>query len=278
MNIRMKATLASALVAGLLAGAANADIAINSVSDSYSQSFNSLPIQNSGTSTWTDNSTLGGWYRRANVSNADQTQDPELVNYAVQGSNVGPAGFYNVSTANNSDRAIGFRVDGQPGGLKKGSVGVIFENNSGTTLTGFDVAYRGEQWYRSGNATTLLFQWRVVDSFADISNDIDIALAGWNDAGALSWAVAAGGSATWINGTTAGNYTNIIGSVTGMSLGDGQKLILRWRIAETGESKAGLMIDDVTVNNFQAIPEPATLGLIVSFGAGVVAIRRIFAL
>jgi len=264
--------LASALSVVLLAGGANADVSINSVSYVYTQDFNSLTVQDAGTFSWTDNSTLNGWYRRSNVNNSDQTPDPELVDYAVKGSNVGAAGFYNVSTAGNADRALGFRINGTPEGLKKGSLGVIFDNNTGTTLTGFDLSYTGEQWYKSVNDTTLEFQWRVVDSFADINNDIDRAQSGWSAEGSpLAWFVA-GSANGWANGMS--NSTNISGSVTGMSLAPGQKLVMRWRIPETGEGKAGLMIDDVTVSNFIAIPEPTTLSLIAVSGLSAMFVRR----
>ncbi len=250
MKNMQKLTMALATI-GLMAGIAGADIGITNLAQSYTQDFNTLPTQDTGTFTWTDNSTLDGWYRRANVSNADQTPDPDLVDYAVKGSSVSTSGFYNVSSAGNSDRAVGFRVNGQPAGLKKGSLGVIFDNNTGTTLTGFDLSYHGEKWYQSVNETTLLFQWRVVDSFADINNDIDRAQTGWNDAGALSWTVAGGAVNTWVNGTEAANSTNFSGSVTNnMSLAPGQKLVIRWRIAETGVGRAGLMIDDVQINNW----------------------------
>lgn len=252
--------LSAAAAALLTAGYAAADISINSTSDSYSQNFNGLPNQDSGTFTWTDNSSLNGWYRRANVNNTDQTMDPDLVDYAVKGANVGNPGFYNVSTAGNSDRAAGFLVNGQPGGLKKGSLGVVFANNTGTTLTGFDLAYQGENWYKAVNETTLLFQWRVVDSFADINSDIDRAQDGWNDSGALSWTVAADTANAWVNGTA--NTASLSASISGMALADGQKLVMRWRIAESGAQRAGLMIDDVTVNNWVTIPEPSTAGML----------------
>ena len=273
MKNRMQLVLASVLVVGLV-GNASADVAINSTSDSYTQDFNSLPTQDAGTFTWTDNSTLNGWYRRANVNNSDQTPDPDLVDYAVKGANVGAPGFYNVSTAGSNDRAVGFRINGDPNGLKKGSVGLIFDNNTGTTLTGFDVAYQGEQWYQSFNETTLVYQWRVVDSFADINNDIDRAQAGWSAEGSpLAWYVGAGTANAWMNGKV--NSTNISGSVTGMSLAPGQKLIMRWRIALTGVNQAGLMIDDVVVDNWVAIPEPATFGLLMVFGISAIFIRRL---
>ena len=272
MKNRIKIMLASAVAVAvsLMTGIAEADIQINSVSDTYTQNFNSLPTQDSGTFSWTDNSTLNGWYRRSNVNNTDQTPDPDLVDYGVKGSNVGPAGFYNVSTAGNDDRAVGFRINGQASGLKKGSIGVIFDNNTGSTLTGFNLSYKGEQWYKSVNDTTLEFQWRVVDSFADINNDIDRAQSGWSaEGGPLAWFVAGGDANSWINGMS--NSTNISGSVTGISWAAGQKLVMRWRIPETGQGKAGLMIDDVS---FAAIPEPTTLSLVAVSGLSALLLRR----
>lgn len=252
MRNRQVFTVAFAII-GLVAGAASADIGITNLAQVYTQDFNTLTNQDAGTFTWVDNTTLDGWYRRANVNNSTQTEDPDLVDYAVQGSGVGSPGFYNVSTAGNPDRAAGFRINGQPGGLKKGSLGMIFDNDTGMTLTGFDVAYQGEQWYQAVNETTLVFQWRVVDSFADINNDIDRAQAGWSAEGSdLAWTVPAGANNTWVNGTEAANSTNFSGSVTGMSLAPGQKLVIRWRIAESGVGRAGLMIDDVQIDNWVA--------------------------
>lgn len=224
-----------------------------------------MPTANTGTFTWEDNSTLEGWYRRANVSNSNQTPDPGLIDISAQGSNVGPVGFYNASTANNSDRAVGFRIDGQPSGLKKGSVGVVFTNNTGLTITGFDLGYTGEQWYRSVNDTTLFLQYAVVNSFADdISGDIDRSQPGtWTGVSALSWTVEGGDTNTWTNGTEPA-FTNVFEPMTisGLSIADGQDLVIRWRIAETNENQAGLFIDDVTFGNITAIPEPSTYAVI----------------
>lgn len=246
----------------LAAPALHGSLPIVSTDFAYSQDFNSLPTANTGTFTWADNSTLAGWYRRANVSNADQTPSPHLVDLSAQGSNVGPIGFYNASTANNSDRAVGFRINGQPDGLKKGSVGVVFANNTGTTITGFDLGYTGEKWYQAINDTTLLVQYAVVNSFAaDINGDIDRAQADtWTDVGALSWTVnGVEGTNSWANGTQAGNF-NVFEPMTisGLSIADGQELVIRWRIAESGVNRSGLFIDDVT---FTVIPEPSTVAV-----------------
>lgn len=240
-------------------------LSISTTAFTYSQDFDSLPTANTGSFTWTDDSTLLGWYRRANVNNTTQTLDPDLTDLSAQGSNVGPAAFYNASTANNSDRAAGFRVDGQSGGLKKGSLGMVLSNDTGLTLTGFDLGYKGEKWYQAVNETTLLVQYAVVDSFAtDLNGDIDLAQGGtWNDLGSLSWTVAAGPGNTWTNGTSAGNFNEFTSiSVSGLSIAPGQDLVIRWRIAESGVTRSGLFIDDVSFGNLTAVPEPSTFALL----------------
>ena len=274
----MKKTTGFLLMALMISSSASASIVINNVSDNYSQNFDSAPIPTSDRDawTWTDNSTFAGWYRRSNVNNDTQTLDPDLADYTAKGAGITIDGFYNAHAGTSTDAALGFNIDGQPGGLKKGSVGLIFQNNTGTTLTGFDVAYKGEQWYQNTSGdTTLLFQYTIQDSFADISSDIDRAGTGiWTDVGALDWNVAAGTANGWMNGSTAANGTNISASVTGTTLADGQVLIMRWRIPLTGQNENGLFIDDVTINNFQTIPEPATLGLVTAFGAAILFVRR----
>ena len=265
------------LTAMIIASSASASIIINNIGDSYSQNFNSSPIPTSNRDawTWTDNSTFAGWYRRSNVNNDTQTLDPDLLDYTAKGAGVTIDGFYNAHAGTSTDAAIGFLVDGQPTGLKKGSVGMVFQNNTGTTLTGFDVAYQGEKWYRHTEDTTLLFQYTIQDSFADINSDIDRAGSGiWTDVGALSWTEAAAADTTWMNGSV--NTTNLNASVSDVTLADGQSLIMRWRIPLTGTKEQGLFIDDVTVDNFVAIPEPATIGLITLFGTGILAVRRFF--
>lgn len=264
--------------AALSLSALQGSISIPTTAFTYTQNFDSLPTANTGSFTWTDDSTLPGWYRRANVNTGTQTPDPDLTDLSAQGSNVGAAAFYNASTASNSDRAAGFRINGQPGGLKKGSLGIVFSNDTGSTITGFDLSYTGEKWYQAVNATTLLVQYAVLDDFAtDINGDIDRAQADtWNDLGSLSWTVDAGPSNTWTNGTSAGNF-NVFDplTVSGLSIAPGQELVIRWRIAESGVTLSGLFIDDVSFGNLTAVPEPSTYALLAGLATlGLVMLRR----
>lgn len=269
-----KSAIAVLAAASVCLRALSGSISIADATFTYTQDFDTLPAADTGTFTWTDNSTLAGWYRRANVSNSVQTLDPDLTDLSAKGSNVGVAAFYNASVAGGSDRAIGFRVNGQPAGLKKGSMGMVLKNDTGLTLTGFDLGYTGEQWYKSTNETTLLFQYAIVNSFStDISGDIDLAQAGmWNDVSALSWTMPASTSNTWTNGTDAANVASFAPlSISGLSIAPGQELVIRWRIAESGVGRAGLFVDDVTFGNLTTVPEPATYALI----AGVFAVALV---
>ena len=270
-------TLAVTALASACLPALSGAISIADSTFNYTQDFNSLPSADTGTFTWADNTTLAGWYRRANVSNTNQTLDPDLTDLSAKGSNVAVAGFYNASVAGGTDRAIGFRVNGQPEGLKKGSMGLVFKNDTGLTISGFDLGYRGEQWYRSTNETALLFQYAIVDSFAtDISGDIDRTQANtWNDLGALSWTVPAGANNTWINGSDPANsvlFSPV--SVSGLAVAPGQELVIRWRIAESGVGRAGLFIDDVSFGNVTTVPEPATYALLAGVLAIALVVRR----
>jgi hypothetical protein len=274
LNRKLACLSLTTLAVSISTTMASAALIINDGAFTYSQNFNSLPNDDTGALAWTDNSTLVGWYRRANVSNATQTLDPDLVDVSAKGANVGPPAFYNASTAGNTDRAVGFRINGQPDGLKKGSVGVIFSNNTGQTITGFDLGYTGEQWYKATNATTLLVQYRIVNSFTDINGgDIDFAEGGaWSDISALDWSVAANGSNGWSNGTT-NSTTFAPETISGLTWNDGQQLVLRWRIAETGVQQNGLFIDDVSLGNLALIPEPSSLALL-GLGGLLIARRR----
>jgi len=268
----MKSTvkfIAAFAIIGLVTGTAGAAISITNLTQGYTQNFDTAPIP-VGTRdawTWTDDSTFEGWYRRANVNNGTQTPDPDLLDYTSKGAGVTIDGFYNAHNGTNPDAAVGFLVDGNSGGLKKGSVGIIFTNETGSTIGSFDVSYRGEQWYRSTFDTTLKFQWIVTNSFADINSDIDRAGAPWNDSGALDWYAPTNATAGWLNGQLLANGTNLSTTVNNnVNLAPGQVLILRWRIPESGSQENGLFIDDVVVTNFTAVPPDAGNSAVVFFG------------
>ena len=147
--------LASIAVLGA-AAAAHGAIVINSASIatpfSYSQNFNSLPTWDKGAQlSWTNNSTIPGWYQ-AYQNTLNPVGNGEYSFQVVPGASGSvtsgglstntSARFMNVGHADSTDRSLGlWRVASQ-----FGSVGAVFQNNTGATLNSITVGYTGESF------------------------------------------------------------------------------------------------------------------------------------
>ena len=104
----------------------------------------------SGSATWTDDSTIPGWYH-ARVTGTETID-------ADDGS-ITTGGFHSYGTGTASDRALGSLGSSATGGV---FWGVRLQNNTGTTITAIDVSYIGEQWRNSGAAAqTIAFSYLV---------------------------------------------------------------------------------------------------------------------
>src|SRR6266404_2261361 len=121
------------------------------------ENFNTLASTGTGL-TWTDNSTIPGWYssRATYNSGTGSSNTGALYSFGVAG------------TGLLTDRALG-----SVGSSGTGTVywGVKLTNNTGATITSLDVSYIGEQW-RNGGATspavsvaqTVDFQYQIANA------------------------------------------------------------------------------------------------------------------
>ena len=177
----------------------------------YVQSFNGLT--NAGTNTWTDNSTVPGWYAAYGTNDPTnsfgsliaaapmyRTNFTNTVLYSV------PQHFDNNST-NSTYRALGFN----PSGGTNGHAGLRMVNNTGSTITGFTITYEIRWGYSQDDG---------VDSFDVIAggsgytslpivNVTASPLGGANNA-AGSATTNSGGNINGITKTASGaGYTNV---------------------------------------------------------------------
>ncbi len=112
------------------------------------ENFDSL----ASTGTWTDNSTIPGWYSTRTTYNS-----------GTGSSNTGALYSFGVAGVNPvTDRALG--------SVASGSTGTIYQaarltNNTGATITSLNISYIGEQWRNGGNTTshTLTFQYQIAN-------------------------------------------------------------------------------------------------------------------
>ena len=209
----------------------------------YSQNFDSLPgtTNNTLNSTWTDNSTLPGWYaNKTTFSVTDGTVGGTAATFDSTTTTANNVGLFSFGTAASTDRALGVRATSNFAGNDPVLHGVRLVNNTSQTLTKFTITYTGEQWFKSSVATghTLLLDYQLGAS--------SISAGTWTaaSAGTFTAPIATGTTATALNGNTTANRTVKVAVVTGVSWAPGQELWVRFRDANESGNEQGLAVDD----------------------------------
>jgi hypothetical protein len=216
----------------------------------YSQDFNTL--LSSGSTTWTDNSTIPGWY-------AQRTGTGTSV-VASSGSSVQP-NLYSYGTVAQADRAlgsVGSTADPTAGHF---AWGVQFENQSGGEITLTTLSYTGEQWWNNTNTPHTITLWYQVSSIFMPSLDPGTDNTGWTPLSSGNFTGMHFGSTfgTSYDGNAAANRTVINLSPANLVVPDGHFLMVRWSDLDQGGSDHGLAIDDVAIT---LIPEPSSTLLV----------------
>jgi uncharacterized protein len=236
----MAAVALFALVAGMfsfaitpMVQADDGDMTILSVP--HTQNFDTLPA--SGSATWTNNSTIPGWFHaRTGTGNTVIANDGS--------SNAGNLYSYGTGTA--TDRALGSI------GSSNAAVGNLFwgyrvQNNTGQAITSLNVSYVGEQWRNSASAAqTVSFSYlvglpTVTGSLAEFQS------AGVSVPQLDFTSPITGGTAGALNGNLAANRVAITHTITGLNIPNGTEVMLRWSDPDHTGADHGLAIDDFSV-------------------------------
>ena len=240
-------SFAALMLVGIAPEAA-AQVSLTTFGVPYTQDFNTLPA--SGSATWTNNSTIPGWFHA-------RTGTGTTIVANNGSSNAG--NLYSYGTGTSSERALGSVGSGN---AAVGSLfwGVRLQNNTGSTITQLDVAYTGEQWRNSAAATqTVLFSYiagspTVTGSLAEFQS-AGVAVAALNFASPVT-----GGAAGALDGNLAANRTAISFSITGLSIPNGTEIMLRWADSDHVGADHGLSIDDFSVTPQGAPPSIVNIG------------------
>ena len=149
--MRFSASAAMFLCFASLAGSvAEAQISLTTLGGPATQNFDALPV--SGSVIWANSSTVAGWYHA-------RTGTGTTIVANNGSSNAGNLYSYGTGTA--TDRALGSLGSGN---AAVGNLfwGIRLQNNTGATITSFDVSYTGEQWRNSAAAAqTAAFSYLV---------------------------------------------------------------------------------------------------------------------
>ncbi len=277
-------TLTAAGLALFFAAVVHAQVSLTS--GGYTEDFNSIPgFSAYGIKTWTDNSTLTGWYSRTEGT-AGQYY------LATNANNQSPNQFPATPTSilalrrNSSNAALGAVSNNTYSGV----FGAQFVNNTGSAINALTVSYTGQQWsWSDTGANTLQFTYSLDAS--SLSDGV------WSDVNQLDFTALYSGNTVQAQGLLgdgdeilvdnsyetkgsgeaggpgAPNYVEISYTITGLSIDEGESFWLRWADDFSGSGVGqALGIDNLSVT---AVPEPASLAAAMALAAlGVAAIRR----
>lgn len=218
---------------------------------SYTQNFDTLPTSGtfalSGAGPHAFDSApfnamdLGGWH----LAKFGGTGTNALFNISTGTSNTGSAFSFGVAGANPiSDRALGTISSNST----ISRFGLVLVNTTGRTISQFTLSYIGEQWRNGGNtaAQSLSFEYSVGATSVNAGT--------FNPAAVLNFtSPTVGSTAGALDGNANANRTAISATVTGLTWGAGQTLVLRWTDANDSGNDHALAIDDFSFST----PDPA---------------------
>lgn len=256
---------------------ASAQISYTTSGSTYTQDFNTL-IQTGTNQTWTNNSTLSGWwlYRQP-------TPGTDITTYNAGTGSSNAGNFYSFgASATDADRSLGGVASGgayfgnPPTGTVAGWIAVSFTNNSGESLTSLTVNYNGEQWRDGGattpNAQTMVMEYGFGASFTTVAT--------WTPAGAsfnfVSPVFVNTGSGAAVDGNVAGMVAGLGGTIN-TTWNNGDTLWIRFIENNDAGNDHGLSLDNFSFSGVSAaVPEPTTYALIgvTMATAGFVTYRR----
>jgi len=214
-----------------------AQVELVSLDTPYTQDFDTLAYTGT-TSTWTNNSTLPGWYAQRETPT---TTFPINVYRISYGSDTTGA-LYSFGITNTQERALGSIASGNTYTIY---YGVRLRNNTNYAITALDVAYTGEQWRQGGNTSqhVLAFAYRVGDTVDDLIGGT------WTSASALNFVspITNSGAITGaLNGNDPANRRELSATLNVLIL-PGQEIMLRWMDINDAGNDHGLAIDDLSV-------------------------------
>jgi hypothetical protein len=201
----------------------------------YLEDFNRLP--SSGTTSWTDDSTLSGWYAQRSATNTTTIISSD------GGSSTG--GLYSFGTTGSTDRALGSVGSGGSGAL---AWGASFRNDTGGLLSFTSLLYTGEQW-RSGGTTsaaqTVSMSYQIGSAASDLTAGNDNA---WTLLPSLDFT-------SPVNNATSGlldgnDSANRVAVTSGLDLllAPGAWITFRWNDLNHDGNDHGLAIDDLRLD------------------------------
>jgi len=263
----MKKAVLCGLLISSFALSSQAQILLSSVlSGGYSQNFDSLA--STGTSgTWTDNTTLPGWYASKFPGGVVTAQSVYRVDAGANNS----GSMFDYGSAGSSDRSLGSLSSGTP---LNNSIGLLLKNDTGVAQTlNLTLAYTGEQWRQGGNLsiqTNLFFDYTIssVDISGAVLSSVTNNPAFINDPALSFISPVTGATSAALDGNAPANRTALSDTLN-ITLNAGDEVMFRWTDINDAGNDHGGSIDDLSLS----VPEP-TMAALGGFAALALILKR----
>lgn len=203
---------------------------LTALGTAYTQNFDSLLASGTGTEA-TD--TPVGWTFVEAGTNANTSYT------AGTGSGTG-GDTYSFGAAGAGERAFGSLNSGS----NSPTLGAVLTNATGGTITSLDVAFTAEQWRMGGSTASRTDRL----AFAYSTDASDLTTGTWTlltDLDARSTITS--GTAGALDGNAAANQSAVSGTITGLNIAPGARIVLRWATTDVSGADDGLSLDDLSI-------------------------------
>ncbi|MEP6674531.1 MAG: T9SS type A sorting domain-containing protein [Ferruginibacter sp.] len=243
-NLHTKILMPMLLLIAMAGGMtqAKAQFSIAAAATNYSQDFNTLT-----TGTWTDNTTLSGWYAKTDAT-------ASITTYGANTGSTTTAGLYAFGVAGTNpltDRALGFAPSNAFTGASavgKGYIGWRLKNNTGSTISSITVTWTGEQWRRDNAAGQSL-----VLSYQQAATVTNLTAGTWTAAGSTFTSPQLSATALALDGNAPANRTAAISVTITVTILAGEEIMLRWEDLNDSGNDHLMAIDDISITAVAAV-------------------------
>src|SRR5580765_2208670 len=204
-------------------------ISLTTIGSAYTQNFDTL--SNTAGST-TNALTIPGWFLTESGGGARDNEQ-----YAVDTGGSTTGDIYSYGAAASTERALG--------ALRSGTLipvyGACFTNNTGSTITGLDVAYTGEEWRLGTAARTdqITFEYSL--------NATDLTTGTWTGVPALNFFTPDTATTGAKNGNAAADRTPLSSTIGSLSIAPGATVWIHWIDVDATGADDGLAVDDFSL-------------------------------
>ena len=226
----------------------------------YTQNFDTLPT---AASNWTDNGTIVGWQADCVSTFSPLAGGLTPLPLAIYTTGAaGARGFFSAGAG--TERALALSPTTTNYGAN--AFGVVFQNNSGSSLSLGNFSYNGELYVPHGTANNVdgfqFFYQISATAVTDLTSggaahtngntfaqNAALVDTGWTRVGAFDYSTSNAGTAALATPLTTAKSGNL-----GLTLAPGQFITLRWRNFNDTGTDAVMGIDDVSAT-FSVIPD-----------------------